>query len=132
MRLALLILIAITLTGPVFLATADDGAVSSPAEEILENVPAPVDGWPALIRSVKYPEEARKSEIEGTVLIRLTVGTDGKVARAEIETGVRDDLDQAAMRALREAQWTPAVKAGSPVEATVIVPVQFKLEEKKK
>ncbi len=94
--------------------------------------PEPVGGMAALLSSIKYPESAKKDNIQGTVLVNLTIGANGTVTKAEIQQGVHKDLDKAALDALRSTVWVPAQKDNKPVETMVTVPVKFKLDDKKK
>ena len=67
---------------------------------------------------------------EGTVVMRLDVGTDGRVTRVDLERSSGfDDLDQAAMAAARGWYIEPATEAGRAVASTVRVPVEFSLDE---
>ena len=62
------------------------------SEAVLEE--DPIEYWavedkPAITEQVapRYPEVARKSRIQGTILVRVLIGVDGKVKRAEILRG---------------------------------------------
>jgi TonB family protein len=94
--------------------------------------PSPEGGLLALMQQIPYPASAKKDGIEGKVLLSIVVGTDGQVKSAEITRSVRNDLDQAALQAIQASKWTPAQKGGKPVESNIVVPVQFKLEDKSK
>ena len=103
-------------------------AAQAPAQSDIafDSAPSPIGAFATPI----YPEAAKKEGIQGKVLIEFTVAVDGSV-QASIKKGVRPDLDQAALKAVRDTQWRPAQKDGKPVAATVVVPIQFKLEDKK-
>ena len=75
-----------------------------------------------------YPEAARKAGIEGKAMLELTVGADGAVLAATLaQSSGNGALDTAALQAVLTARFTPATKAGKPVEAKVTVPYQFRL-----
>ncbi len=76
-----------------------------------------------------YPVEAYRRREEGTVLVGATVGADGRPARVEVvrRSGSRD-LDQAAVDAVRQWTFEPAVRGGRQVEAEVQVPVTFRID----
>src|SRR4029077_14620954 len=58
-----------------------------------------------------YPEKARTQNAEGTVLVAANIGTDGKAIRTfVIKSSGWVDLDVAALRAVKAAQW----EAGRP------------------
>ncbi|MCB9357838.1 MAG: energy transducer TonB [Calditrichaeota bacterium] len=98
----------------------------------LDALPMPVGGMTALMKEVVYPKSALKDGLEGKVLISVVISADGKTKSAEVMTSVREDLDQAALNAVRNIKWTPAMKGHEAVEATVVVPIQFKLDPNKK
>jgi TonB family protein len=63
---------------------------------------------PQLIKEVKpiYPAEARAANLQGTVEVKATIGTDGKVTDVRV---VRSSpmLDEAAIAAVRQWEFTP-------------------------
>ena len=73
-----------------------------------------------------YPLIALQRRREGTVLIRITVDTSGRVAEAKVVRPV-DLLSEAALKAARAARCTAATRGDQPVEEWVEVPVQFLL-----
>lgn len=77
----------------------------------------------------EYPALARKRGQEGTVLVRCRVSTQGIVSGVELErsSGFRL-LDEAALKAVSQWTFLPAMEAGKPVESAIVVPVQFRLE----
>jgi protein TonB len=77
-----------------------------------------------------YPPIARRLGVEGTVTLRLTVGTDGHVSAAEIVTSAgREDLDQAARDwILAHWRYRPALKDGDPAVAQVLANVTYSLK----
>jgi len=78
-----------------------------------------------------YPAIARRHEQQGTVTIRVLVGIDGIVQRAEIaESSGFDALDDAAIETVRRRwRFVPAHIAGTAVESWVLVPIRFALKE---
>jgi TonB family protein len=67
-----------------------------------------------------YPEQARQARIQGSVIVQITIGTDGRVSNARVIRSL-PMLDQAALDAVK--QWVydaSAIKA--PVTFTVTVP----------
>ncbi len=83
------------------------------------------------IANFKYPEEARKNGITGTVYIMALIGTDGKVKQTKIELGANKILSDAAVKAIEATPFEPAMDKGKNVEAWVTIPVKFQLGEKK-
>lgn len=88
------------------------------------------DEAPILIESIKpiYPEAARGVGIEGTVLLRLLIDEDGKVAEAEImRSNVTSSMEKAAIDAALGYRFLPAKQRNVPVKAHVALPIIFKL-----
>ena len=69
-----------------------------------------------------YPEAARPAD--GTVLIQALVGKDGRVRDTRVVKSI-PGLDDAAVAAVRQWVFKPAMAKGSPVEVWVAVPVRF-------
>lgn len=104
-----------------------------PLPESFEVAPAPVGGYEAIVKNVWYPERARRSQTEGTVLVRAFVDSDGTVTETVIEQGIPGTgLDEAAENSVRSVSWKPARKEGKPVGAWVLIPVIFELNESKR
>jgi protein TonB len=78
-----------------------------------------------------YPAVARRREQEGTVTVKVLVGADGSVERAEIaDSSGFDSLDDAALDTVRSRwRFVPARHAGLAVESWVLVPIRFALLE---
>jgi TonB family protein len=91
--------------------------------------PEPVGGMTALMKLVKYPESALRDSLEGKVLIELEISEQGRVVSSRLKKGVREDLDSAAVRAMRRAEFKPATYQNRPVAVKVIVPISFKLDK---
>ncbi len=73
-----------------------------------------------------YPEMARSANVEGTVLVRVLVGVDGKVKNALLLEG-HEMLVQSAIACAKTAVFRPALIQHKPVEVWVVMPVIFKL-----
>jgi TonB family protein len=64
-----------------------------------------------------YPADALAQGIEGSVLLQLTVDTEGRVSAAEVVNGLGHGLDEAALAAARRFVFEPARRDGQPVAA---------------
>jgi len=89
---------------------------------------------PKLIQQVnpEYPTLAKKAGVEGTVLLRLVIGTDGRVQKAEVLTVLPPKskgigLEDEAIKAVMQWKFSPALSAGKPVKVYYNVPVKFVL-----
>jgi TonB family protein len=129
MKFAILILIAAFVILPTGGISAAEPP-SNPSFQQLDKMAEPVGGLSAIMQLVSYPKSAKKDGIEGRVLLSMVVDTAGCVKNLEVKEGVRSDLDEAAVKALEESKWIPAQKDGRPVESSIIVPIQFRLESK--
>ena len=78
------------------------------------------------IQPVVYPVLAREAGIDGTVVVQVLVGKDGKVKKAVAIEGP-EVLMSAAVAAAKTALFKPALQATSPVEVWVQIPVSFSL-----
>ena len=78
-----------------------------------------------------YPAEAKKTGVEGMVMVNALVDKEGQVQKAEIDRSDAPVLDKAALEAIRQWKFAPAIsKVGEPVAAWVTIPVKFRLAEK--
>jgi protein TonB len=75
-----------------------------------------------------YPASAKRKGVQGKVLLSVVVKTDGTPASVEISrSSGSSDLDEAALDAVRSWKFVPARSKGQFVQASVIVPVEFKI-----
>lgn len=83
----------------------------------------------AMVRSsVKYPPKALESGQEGTVFVKVLVGTDGKVIRIGSISGPEVFHNEVIEKAT-ELKFTIGLLKGKPVKVWVTVPFRFKLKE---
>ncbi len=75
----------------------------------------------------EYSEEARKAKYQGTVVLWVIVGPDGKVRDVRIARSLGMGLDEKAMEAVRQWRFEPAKKDGQPVPVQVSIEVNFRL-----
>ena len=79
---------------------------------------------------LKYPKDAKDARVEGTVLVKFVIGTNGGVQEVEVEKGVYRSLDAEAVRVVRSSpKWKPAIKDGKPIRMRYDLPVVFTLPE---
>jgi protein TonB len=86
-------------------------------------------GPPKKIKDVKplYPQIAVFQQARGTVVIEITIGTDGKVQEARIVHSV-PQLDQAAVEAVRQWEYEPTRVNGVLVALAMTVIVNFTIQ----
>jgi len=74
-----------------------------------------------------YPAAAKTARVAGVVIIEATIGANGKVIDTKVLRSV-PMLDQAALDAVRQWEFTPTLLNGSPVPVVMTVTVNFKLQ----
>jgi TonB family protein len=81
---------------------------------------------PAKIKNVQpvYPALARDARIEGTVTLAVAVDADGKVSEARVLRSV-PLLDQAALDAVRQWEYSPMRRGDRAVPTVMTVNVNF-------
>ncbi|QDH81048.1 energy transducer TonB [Echinicola soli] len=112
-----------------------DAPVQEKADEIfdvVETMPTPpggMEGWNKyLSKNLKYPTQARRMGIEGTVYVVFVVNTDGSIQDVGILRGIGGGCDEEAMRVVRNApKWEPGKQRGRPVRVKMRLPIRFKL-----
>jgi len=87
--------------------------------------PRLIGGLNALRKAVRYPRKARKQGIEGRVIVRFIVDTDGRVQEASVPEPVHPLLDEAAIKAVRTMKFVPGQKDGERVAVQLSVPIGF-------
>lgn len=77
-----------------------------------------------------YPEAARAAGVEGFVRLRVTVAADGTVEDAQILEADFAPFGESALKAVRYWTFLPASRAGRPVRASIVLPIEFVLTER--
>ena len=76
-----------------------------------------------------YPPLSRRLREEGKVLLKVRVSADGRASAVEVaQSAGSERLDRAAREAVARWRFVPARRGEQPVEATVLVPIIFKLQ----
>lgn len=75
---------------------------------------------------IKYPERAAKNKIEGRVPCSFVVEKDGSISNVKVNNPVDPDLDNEAMRVIRDLpKFKPGEDKGKVVRVKYSVPVRF-------
>jgi TonB family protein len=74
-----------------------------------------------------YSEEARKAKYQGTVVLWVVVGPDGRPRDVRVQRSLGLGLDEKAMEAVKSWKFEPARKDGQPVAVQINVEVNFRL-----
>ena len=91
------------------------------AERVLPGQPQPkvVSRTPP-----QYPEKAKGARLTGTVVMDVTVGTDGRVSDVQVLRGI-PLLSRAAVSAVRELRYEPLLLDGKPLPFVIPVTTVF-------
>ena len=82
-----------------------------------------------LVKSVKYPQQAMESAIQGKVFVSFVIGKKGSVLNAKIARGVDPLLDAEALRVVESMpKWIPGKEKGKDVAVQFTLPISFRLQ----
>ncbi|MCB5229843.1 MAG: energy transducer TonB [Candidatus Cloacimonetes bacterium] len=86
------------------------------------------DDPPVMIGELRviYPESAKRTNTQGTVVLEVEVYRDGRIGNIHVRRSIIG-LDQAAIDAVRKVKFQPGKSGGHPVDTMVIIPVDFQL-----
>ncbi len=112
-----------------------EAPVEEKADEIFDvvetqpNPPGGMSGWNEYLRkNLKYPTQARRMGIEGTVIVVFVVNTDGSIQDVDVLRGIGGGCDDEAIRVVENApKWEPGKQRGKPVRTRMRLPIRFKL-----
>ena len=76
----------------------------------------------------KYPPEAGRERIEGTVVLLAVIGKDGAVEDVRVKSGL-PLLAQAAIEAVKQWRYRPYLVNGEPVEIDSQITINFTLSK---
>lgn len=123
---------------PAVAPAAPKAAESAPVATVPNAHPAPAAGPvtaarfdAAYLQNPKpaYPALSRRLGEEGKVLLKVRVTADGHPASVDLEkTSGFDRLDEAARQAVSRWRFVPAKRGEEAIEASVIVPLVFRLD----
>ena len=82
-----------------------------------------------LKKNILYPSLARENGLEGKVIVKFYVDTDGTVREPVVlKDGVGGGCADEAIRVIKKMpKWTPGTQRGKPVKVYYTLPVSFKL-----
>ena len=77
----------------------------------------------------QYPLMARRQGLDGRVLLRLTIGDDGRLVNVEVVEDAPCGFVAAALNAVKRSTFYPALVDGRPVTSRALLPIRFSLKE---
>jgi protein TonB len=99
--------------------------------EVESEYPGGNSAWGSFLRkTVRYPEDAIKKNVQGAIQVQFIVDKDGRVSHIQALSGPETGgLREEAERVIgRSGKWTPAIQNGKYVKSYKIQPIIFKLE----
>lgn len=88
-----------------------------------------IDGNILSARPPSYPLESRRKKEQGTVVLSVTIGIDGRVVGISVrQSSGFSRLDDAALDAVRKWKWKPFLDNGQPVVIKGNLPIPFVLQ----
>jgi len=102
----------------------DSALPASTAARVGNGVSAPVLLYKT---EPEYTEEARLAKYQGTVLVYVEIGPDGKAHNMKVVRGLGLGLDEKAIEAVAKWKFKPGQKEGQPVTVQATIEVNFRL-----
>lgn len=91
--------------------------------------PTPVNGYADLGTRIFYPKDLREKGVEGTVVLKANISTEGLVTEVRVIQKLDPELDKIAANAIQRTLFNPALKDGAPVAVWISIPIQFALKD---
>jgi len=113
-------------------ARAEKKASAAPPTTLKDQKePSPIGGMAALKsyleQNLVYPQQAIDNNIKGTVVLIVSINSDGSINSIEVSKGLGFGCDAEAMRLISTGpKWTPKVENGKAKRANTQVKVKFK------
>lgn len=81
-----------------------------------------------LVRHTRYPRKSRNKGIQGTVILLFVITDEGMVSNVKIIQNLSEELDEEAMRVVRNMpRWTPGKIDGEVSSVFYYLPIKFTL-----
>jgi TonB family protein len=84
---------------------------------------------PVLLHKIEpsYSFEARAAKAQGTVVLTVVIGTDGKACDVQLRKGLGYGLDEQALKAITQWTFKPGMRDGMAVPVQASIEVNFRL-----
>lgn len=118
--------LALSMTVNAPATTEDSGATKTP--EVLNVRAGEMAG--NLLNKVqpKYPEDAKKAHVQGTVVLHALIGKDGTIKDLRVVSGP-EMLRQSSLDAVKQWTYKPYLLNGNPVEVKTTINVTYSLDK---
>jgi TonB family protein len=110
--------------------TPNAGQASDAILTFEEKLPVFPGGQKAMFKTLEdnlvYPKTALEENVGGKVITKFTIDTFGNVTNIKVVQGVRQDIDNEAVRLIGLlTNWTPATQNGKKVNVIFTLPLNF-------
>jgi protein TonB len=79
-------------------------------------------------RNMKYPAQARRMGVEGSVYVSFVIDRDGNISDPQIIKGISAECDKEAIRVVKlMPPWKPGKQNGKAVRCRFVLPIKFRL-----
>lgn len=95
---------------------------------VVEQMPQMKGGQEWLYDNIRYPDMARKSGIEGRVIVQYIVTENGEAEDLQVIRGIGGGCDEAALEVIKKAKFQPGRQRGRPVRVQMSQAIVFHLQ----
>ncbi len=99
--------------------------IAEPVSNNYSSVPEPVNGMEYLEENTIYPDFQRELGNDGYVVLNFHVDAVGEVSNIVVTRSSGTTFDQAAITAVQNTDWNPAMQNGIAVPVTFELPFEF-------
>ena len=96
--------------------------------DAVQEPPKPVGGIAAIQNKIQYTELAKRIGVEGKVIVQAIINKKGDVTNVSILKSLFPQLDEIALKAVKETKFFPGKQRGKPVNVKMTIPITFRLQ----
>lgn len=96
---------------------------------IVDEFPEPKVGIDGIVSKIIYPEEAKKNNLTGTVVVRCLISNLGNVDSVIVVKSVDKLLDDETVRVMKLIKFSPAKVKRKPVYSWLSIPIKYTLND---
>jgi len=123
---------------PTQLFSANDNQITLNNDSVYMGVEVPAQfpggiskAYELIKENLQYPDSSLKNKIEGKVIVKFIIRSNGKTDSFTILKGINAELNNEAVRLIEDfPDWIPAQVAGKNVSSYYVFPISFKLDKK--
>lgn len=134
MKLQVLFLVLFFLFTTFFVYSQND-TLTTPTEyknsEPFEDYPGLIGGYDLLQSKIRYPDEAIINNIEGKVIVKVSIDKMGLPVKIELEKGIGFCCDEEVIKAIKSTIFIPPIVNGKSIESFLYIPIIFKIPQQR-